>query len=79
VRLGDGHVITGVFIRAPRIEDVGPEVQVLATLERDGAEVPVLVRQGATWGCAFHPELTTDRTIHERFVAALMCSSATAR
>jgi 5'-phosphate synthase pdxT subunit len=50
-----------VFIRAPRIVEVGAAVQVLATA---GGE-PVLVRQGNVTGATFHPELTRDRRIHQ--------------
>jgi 5'-phosphate synthase pdxT subunit len=53
-----------VFIRAPVIERVGPEVEVLASVE----DRPVLVRQGGILGCAFHPELTEDTRIHESLV-----------
>ena len=42
-----------VFIRAPRIEEVGPQVEVLATLKGE----PVLVRQGNVTGACYHPEL----------------------
>lgn len=61
--LGDGPV-TAVFIRAPRIERAGPDVEVLAEL--DGA--PVAVRQGNLMGVAFHPELTDDLRFHEWLV-----------
>ncbi|HEV2385915.1 MAG TPA: pyridoxal 5'-phosphate synthase glutaminase subunit PdxT [Candidatus Acidoferrales bacterium] len=54
-----------VFIRAPVIERVGPEVEVLAT--RDGR--PVLVRQRHIVAATFHPELAGDRAIHEFFLA----------
>jgi len=53
-----------VFIRAPIIEAVGKNVEVLA--ERDGK--PVLVQQGRMIAATFHPELTDDTKIHERFV-----------
>ena len=53
-----------VFIRAPRVERVGSGVDVLA--EHDG--VAVLVRQGAIMAASFHPELTDDSRIHERFL-----------
>jgi pyridoxal 5'-phosphate synthase pdxT subunit len=53
-----------VYIRAPRIERVGPEVEVLA--ERDGH--PVLVRQGHTMAATFHPELSSDKRVHEEFL-----------
>jgi len=53
-----------VFIRAPIIEAVGKDVYVLA--ERNGK--PVLVQQGRMIAATFHPELTGDTKIHERFV-----------
>lgn len=53
-----------VFIRAPLIEKTGAGVEVLA--ERAGK--PVLVRQGKVMASTFHPELTSDTTIHEQFV-----------
>jgi pyridoxal 5'-phosphate synthase pdxT subunit len=56
--------LRGVFIRAPWIEDTGPEVEVLA--EVDGH--PVLARQGRILVAAFHPELTDDTRIHELFL-----------
>lgn len=49
-----------LFIRAPRIERVGPDVEVLATVDGE----PIMVRQGAVVGAAFHPELTPDRRVH---------------
>ena len=52
-----------VFIRAPRIEEVGPDVDVLARHEG----VPVLVRQGTVMAASFHPELTNDDRIHRFF------------
>jgi 5'-phosphate synthase pdxT subunit len=54
----------GVFIRAPRVDAVGPAVEVLAAHGDD----PVLVRQGRVMAASFHPELTTDTRLHERFV-----------
>jgi pyridoxal 5'-phosphate synthase pdxT subunit len=54
----------GVFIRAPRVEAVGPDVEVLATHDGD----PVLVRQGTLLAACFHPELTDDTRLHESFV-----------
>jgi 5'-phosphate synthase pdxT subunit len=53
-----------VFIRAPRIEEVGPEVEVLA---RDGGQ-PVLVRDGRMLLATFHPELSDDTTVHDYFL-----------
>lgn len=55
----------GVFIRAPFVEEVGPDVEVLATV--DGH--PVLCRSGPVLVAAFHPELTPDRRIHELFLS----------
>ncbi len=62
-RLGD-IPFRGVFIRAPRIETVGPDVEVLCRL---GAE-PVAVRQGRHIGLTFHPEMTGDDRIHRLFL-----------
>ena len=53
-----------VFIRAPRIEKVGPGVEVLA---RHGAD-PVLVRHGLTLAATFHPELSDDTRVHAYFL-----------
>ena len=63
--IGHGdELLRGVFIRAPWIEDVGPDVEVLA--EVDGH--PVLARQGRFLVAAFHPELTDDTRLHELFL-----------
>lgn len=53
-----------VYIRAPRILKTGPEVEVLA--ERNG--FPVLVSQGNILAATFHPELSSDRSVHRYFV-----------
>ncbi len=53
-----------VFIRAPSIEEVGQDVEVLATVEGTA----VLVRQGSLLASSFHPEMTSDARIHELFV-----------
>ncbi|MHB8641521.1 MAG: pyridoxal 5'-phosphate synthase glutaminase subunit PdxT [Gaiellaceae bacterium] len=60
----DPEPLRGVFIRAPWIEAAGPDVEILA--EVDGH--PVLARQGRIVVAAFHPELTDDTRIHERFL-----------
>ena len=62
--VGLGEPVRGVFIRAPWIEDAGPEVEILA--EVDGH--PVLARDGRVLVAAFHPELTDDTRIHELFL-----------
>ena len=53
-----------VFIRAPVVERAGPDVEVLASL----GSRPVLCRQGAVTVAAFHPELSDDLRIHDRFL-----------
>jgi 5'-phosphate synthase pdxT subunit len=53
-----------VFIRGPIFERVGPGVEVLA----EYAGKPALVQKGHILAAAFHPELTNDTTVHERFV-----------
>jgi 5'-phosphate synthase pdxT subunit len=53
-----------VFIRAPLIERVGPDVDVLASHD----EVPVMVRSGRSFGASFHPELTGDGRLHAMFL-----------
>ena len=53
-----------VFIRAPKIEHVGPGVEVIATEGRD----PVAVRQGRAMAATFHPELSDDTRIHQAFL-----------
>jgi 5'-phosphate synthase pdxT subunit len=61
---GDEEPLRGVFIRAPRVEQRGPDVEVLAELDGD----PVLLRQGRVLVAAFHPELTDDARVHELFL-----------
>jgi len=56
--------IETVFIRAPRIERVGPSVEVLASEKND----PILVRQGKVMAATFHPELSSDARVHEEFL-----------
>jgi 5'-phosphate synthase pdxT subunit len=53
-----------VFIRAPKIVAAGKDVEVLAASNGD----PVLVRQGKTMACTFHPELSNDTRVHEEFL-----------
>ncbi len=59
-----GGPLEMVFIRAPRIIHVGPDVETLAT--RDG--FATLVRQGQVMAATFHPELSQDRRVHRAFV-----------
>lgn len=57
-----------VFIRAPWVEQIGPGVQVLSSVSRDGVNHPVAVRQDRLLATSFHPELTEDNRIHRYFV-----------
>jgi 5'-phosphate synthase pdxT subunit len=61
---GEDKPLRGVFIRAPRVEATGDDVEVLAEL--DGK--PVLLRQGRFLVATFHPELTDDTRVHELFL-----------
>jgi pyridoxal 5'-phosphate synthase pdxT subunit len=62
----DGQPYRAVFIRAPWVEDVGADVEVLAT--DPGTSRIVAVRQGRALATSFHPELTPDRRVHQMFV-----------
>ena len=64
VLAGDERPFRGVFIRAPRVEEAGPGVETLGELEGE----PVLLREGRVLVAAFHPELTDDSRVHERFL-----------
>ena len=59
--------LRALFIRAPRLERVGIDVQVLATHRGE----PVAVRQGARFAAAFHPELSGDNRLHRLWLAAI--------
>ncbi|WP_448516500.1 pyridoxal 5'-phosphate synthase glutaminase subunit PdxT [Pseudothermotoga sp.] len=56
--------VKAVFIRAPKIVELGKDVEVLASYDN----TPVLVQQGNLLASSFHPELTDDLRIHEYFV-----------
>jgi 5'-phosphate synthase pdxT subunit len=60
---GQAFSMRGVFIRAPRIKNIGDEVEVLASVNGE----PVLVQQGHHMAAAFHPELTGETRIHNYF------------
>ena len=64
-KLGDSP-LEMVFIRAPKIEHVGPGVEIIATEGKDNA--PVAVRQGTAMAATFHPELSDDTRIHRAFL-----------
>jgi 5'-phosphate synthase pdxT subunit len=66
-KFSDGSVASPlemVFIRAPKIERVGSEVEVIATEGKD----PVAVRQGTAMAATFHPELSEDTRVHQAFL-----------
>lgn len=69
LEIGDlpGAAFPGVFIRAPVVESVGAGVEVLA--EHEGR--PVLVRCDNVWGSTFHPELSGDLRLHQRFLQSV--------
>ena len=60
----EGSPLEMVFIRAPKIERVGPGVEVIAT---EGNH-PVAVRQGRVMAATFHPELSDDTRVHQAFL-----------
>ncbi len=65
-----GGPLEMVFIRAPRIVETGPGVEVLA--RREG--FPTLVRQGNVMAATFHPELSADRRVHRLFVEVVIAA-----
>ena len=66
--LGDPP-LHAVFIRAPWVESVGPDVDVLATIESGPAAGRIVaVREGSVLATSFHPELTGDPRVHRYFV-----------
>jgi 5'-phosphate synthase pdxT subunit len=60
----DGKLADAVFIRAPIIRRIGPRAKVLATY----LDQPVLIEEGRHIAATFHPELTSDHRIHQRFI-----------
>jgi len=71
-KLGESP-IEMVFIRAPRIERIGPGVEVIATEGND----PVAVRQGKAMAATFHPELSEDSRVHRVFLDLVTNGSRT--
>lgn len=63
-----GGPLEMVFIRAPRLAELGAGVEVLARRGND----PVLVRQGRVLAATFHPELSSDRRVHKYFVDSVV-------
>ena len=72
---GLAEPMRAVFIRAPWMEKVGSDVEILATvIDPDGVEHPVLVRQGRILASSFHPELTGDTRLHQMLVESIDAS-----
>jgi 5'-phosphate synthase pdxT subunit len=67
-----GGPLETVYIRAPRIAHIGPEVEVLAARNSD----PTLIRQGRILAATFHPELSEDRRVHELFLEIVRAENA---
>jgi 5'-phosphate synthase pdxT subunit len=65
--VGSAESMRASFIRAPRFDDLGPGVEVLAKLGRQ----PVLVREGRVIAATFHTELSADRRLHQVFLQAM--------
>jgi len=65
-----GGSLHAVFIRAPWVEQVGPDVEVLGEVTPPGTDVSrvVAVRQGSVLATAFHPEVTGDLRVHQAFL-----------
>ncbi len=68
----DGGPLPAVFIRAPIVERVGPDVEVMATVDH----AAVLCRQGSVVAASFHPELGDDLRLHRWFVESVVAGSA---
>jgi len=68
-----------IFIRAPVVASVGPNVEVLASVrdERDAQDAPVAVREGSLLATSFHPELTADSRFHRYFVEMVKSAGKT--
>jgi len=60
--------VMGIFIRAPWVERVGKDVEILASVESGSGEHPVAVREGNLLATSFHPELTGDLRVHQFFI-----------
>ena len=77
---GDEPSMRAVFIRAPWVESVSPDVDVLARVpDGPAADRIVAVRQGDVLATSFHPEVTGDRRVHAYFVEMVRDSLSRAR
>lgn len=74
----DDPPFTAVFIRAPWVERVGPDAQVLARVETGPAAGRIVaIRQGHLLATSFHPELTGDARVHGYFVNMVRAGART--
>ena len=70
--------IRAVFIRAPWVESVGANVELLSEItDANGVKHPVAVRSGHLLATSFHPELTGDNRVHKYFVEVICRELAT--
>jgi pyridoxal 5'-phosphate synthase pdxT subunit len=75
----EGGPLQGVFIRAPWVESVGADAEVLARVSGGPAEGRIVaVRQGVLIATSFHPELTGDHRVHRLFVDMVRAAGAAA-
>lgn len=70
-----GEPLEMVFIRAPKFENLGAAVQVLA---REGKD-PVLIRDKQVLAATFHPELSDDKRVHEYFLKQVVANRDSAK
>ncbi|MFI7588853.1 pyridoxal 5'-phosphate synthase glutaminase subunit PdxT [Spongisporangium articulatum] len=70
----DGGPFRAVFIRAPWVEAVGPDVEVLASVATEAGERAVAVRQGNLLATSFHPEISGDHRVHRLFAEMVVAT-----
>lgn len=74
----DDPPMTAVFIRAPWVEEVGPAVEILATVSTGPKAGRIAaVRQGALMATAFHPEISSDHRVHQTFMSMVESAAST--
>ncbi|WP_371174091.1 pyridoxal 5'-phosphate synthase glutaminase subunit PdxT [Buchananella felis] len=71
--------VHAVFIRAPWIEQTGPGVEVLASVDTPAGQRAVAVRQGHLLATSFHPEVSSDTRVHGLFLEMVRQSAQAAR
>jgi pyridoxal 5'-phosphate synthase pdxT subunit len=68
----EGPPVHAVFIRAPVVESVGPDVEVLAAIDLRGERRPVVCRAGDVIVASFHPELDGESRLHQLLIEAAL-------